>query len=212
MHISIIEDNEHYRESLSIALGTFDDCEILHQLPNALHVVERFSEHLPDVALVDINLPGINGIDAVGIITRNFPSVQCIMLTQNTDMETVLKSIENGAKGYLVKQKDSVQKIIESIRMLVSGKFSEEFPLNASIAYKLIGHMTAEKAKKTDKLQKYQLTARQTEILMLLYEGKSYKQVADEIHISTETLNSHIKAIYRKLNINSRNELKNVLG
>ena len=212
MLVSIIEDNAHYRESLSIALSTFDDCKIIHELPNALHITERFSEELPDVALVDINLPGISGIEAVRIITCQFPSVQCIMLTQNTEMDMVMKSIENGAKGYLVKHKDGVQKIIDSIRMLCTGNYNEEFPLNGTIAYKLIGHMASEKSSRTDKLKKYSLTSRQTEIIMLLYEGKSYKQVADEINISTETLNSHIKAIYRKLHINSRNELKNVLG
>jgi DNA-binding NarL/FixJ family response regulator len=124
----------------------------------------------------------------------------------------VLKCMQAGAKGYLVKNKDSILKIVDSIHMLFSGNYNEEFPLNGTLASKILNHMALQHTAVSDKLERYKLTERQKEILLLLYNGKSYKQIADQCHISMETLNSHVKAIYPKLHINSRQELKGMLG
>ena len=212
MKIAIIEDDSKYRECLSHNLSTFADCVVTHKLNNALHITSKFYEVLPDVALIDINMPGINGIDAVKQITKDFPVVKCIMLTVNVDLDMVLKSMQNGAKGYLLKDKDSVQKIVESMRILLNGNYNEEFPLNGTISKKLLTHFAQTEKTIDNTLEEFQLTTRQKEILQLLYKGYSYKSIASTCNISIDTLNSHIKAIYPKLNINSRGEINGVLG
>ncbi len=212
MHIAIIEDNTKYRECLAGSLAVFPDCTVIHKLGNALHIEKHFFADTPDVALIDINMPGLDGLAAVKQIAATFPKVQSIMLTVNTDMDMVLKCMHAGAKGYLVKDKDSIQKIVESIRILHSGNYNEEFPLNGTLAKKILSHIENKNITIEDKLDAYKLTERQKEILLMLYNGKSYKQIAIDCNISSETLNSHVKAIYPKLRINSRGELGGVLG
>ncbi len=212
MKIAIIEDNNKYRECLATSLAVFPDCKIIHQLSNALHIEKYFYAETPDIAIIDINMPGINGIDAVKQITQNFATVQCVMLTVNVDLDMVLKCMQAGAKGYLVKDKDSIVKIVESLRILVNGNYNEEFPLNGTLANKILNHFAFKEKTITQKLEDYKLTERQIEVLKMLYEGKSYKQIASDCNISIDTLNSHIKAIYPKLNINSRGEIGAILG
>jgi DNA-binding NarL/FixJ family response regulator len=212
MKIAIIEDNNKYRDCLVTSLSVFPDCTVIHNLSNALHIDKHFATDTPDVAIVDINMPGINGVDAIKNISENFPTVQCVMLTVNVDLDMVLKCMQNGAKGYLVKDKDSIIKIVDSLRILVNGNYNEEFPLNGTLANKILLHFAQKEKSITEKLEEFKLTPRQVEILKMLYEGKSYKQIAEECTISMDTLNTHIKAIYPKLNIKSRREIKGILG
>jgi DNA-binding NarL/FixJ family response regulator len=212
MLIAIIEDNNKYRDCLANSLAVFPDCTVIHKLNNALHIEKYFSQEIPDVAIVDINMPGINGVEAIKEITEKFPEVQCVMLTVNVDLDMVLKCMQNGAKGYLVKDKDSIIKIVDSLRILVNGNYNEEFPLNGTLANKILLHFAQKEKTITKKLEEFNLTVRQIEVLKMLYEGKSYKQIASDCNISIDTLNSHIKAIYPKLNIKSRGEIRGVLG
>ena len=207
MLIAVIEDNTKYRECLVKSLNAFPDCTVIHSLSNALNIDRNFAVETPDLALVDINMPGRNGMEAVKEITENYPSVQCIMLTVNAEMDIVLKCMEYGAKGYLVKDKDSIVKIVDSMRMLHNGNYNEEFPLNGTLANKVLQHFLQKEKTISSKLTDYKLTNRQQEVLKQLYEGKSYKRIAEDFNISIDTLNSHIKAIYPKLNIKSRGEI-----
>ena len=207
MLIAVIEDNTKYRECLVKSLNAFPDCTVIHSLSNALNIDRNFAVETPDLALVDINMPGRNGMEAVKEITENYPGVQCIMLTVNAEMDIVLKCMEYGAKGYLVKDKDSIVKIVDSLRMLHNGNYNEEFPLNGTLANKVLQHFLQKEKTISIKLTDYKLTNRQQEVLKQLYEGKSYKRIAEDFNISIDTLNSHIKAIYPKLNIKSRGEI-----
>ena len=207
MLIAVIEDNTKYRECLVKSLNAFPDCTVIHSLSNALNIDRNFAVETPDLALVDINMPGRNGMEAVKEITENYPTVQCIMLTVNAEMDIVLKCMEYGAKGYLVKDKDSIVKIVDSLRMLHNGNYNEEFPLNGTLANKVLQHFLQKEKTISSKLTDYKLTNRQQEVLKQLYEGKSYKRIAEDFNISIDTLNSHIKAIYPKLNIKSRGEI-----
>ena len=211
MRIAIIEDNIKYRDCLVATLCSFADCEVIHTLSNALRIDDAFNADLPEIALVDINLPGINGIDMVKHVTKHFPTVLCIMLTVNVDLDLVLKSMQNGAKGYLIKDKDSIQKIVDSMRTLYNGNFNEEFPLNGTISKKLLNHFAHIEKTIDAKLSEYHLTARQKEILHLLHQGHTYKSIAETCNISIQTLNTHVKTIYPKLNIKSRSEINRVM-
>jgi DNA-binding NarL/FixJ family response regulator len=208
MKIAIIEDNIKFMDSLALGLSIFDDCNVIHKLNNALHISQHFNEETPDVAIVDINMPGLTGIDALKEISTHFENVQCVMLTVNVDLNMVIKCLQHGAKGYLIKDKDPIQKIVESLRILHHGNYTEEFPLNGALANRILNHFLAQQKTIDKKLEAYLLTPRQTEILKMLYDGKSYKMIAADCNISMDTLNSHIRAIYPKLNINSRGEIR----
>ncbi len=212
MLIAIIEDNNKYRDCLAIGLAAFPDCTVLHKMSNALHIDKYFASELPDIALIDINMPGLDGVAAVKEITENYPTVKCVMLTVNADLDMVLKCMQHGASGYLIKDKDSITKIVDSIRILHNGNYNEEFPLNGTLANKVLQYFLQKDKTVDAKLDAYKLTPKQKEILLLLYNGKSYKQIAAEINISVDTLNTHIKAIYPKLNIKSKGEIKGILG
>ena len=207
MLIAVIEDNTKYRECLVKSLNAFPDCKVIHSLGNALNIDRSFSAEKPELVLLDISMPGRSGVDAVKEITENYPSVQCLMLTGNAELDVVIKCMEYGAKGYLIKNKDSIIKIVDSLRMLHSGNYNEEFPLNGTLANKVLLHFLKKEKTLDSKLDDYKLTGRQKEVLKKLYEGKSYKHIAEEFNISVETLNSHVKAIYPKLNIKSRGEI-----
>ena len=207
MNIAIIEDNTKYRECLASSLNAFPDCVVIHALGNALNITANFEKQIPDVALLDLNMPGLDGLSAMKEIATNFPEVQVVILSVNAELDMVVKCMEYGAKGYLVKDKDSIVKIVDSLRMLHSGNYNEEFPLNGTLASKVLLHFVNNEKKVADKLGDYKLTERQKEILKELHKGKSYKQIADECSISVETLNSHVRAIYPKLNIKSRGEI-----
>lgn len=207
MNLAIIEDNTSYRECLVDSLSSFKDITIVHSLCNALRIADHFDALIPDVVLLDINMPGLSGLDALKEVSEHYPTVQCVMLTINSEIDTVIKCMQLGAKGFLIKNKDSITKIAESLRTLHSGNYNEEFPLNGNLAKKVLAHFMQQEKTLSDKLDDYKLTSRQKEVLKLLYEGKSYKQIAETCCISIDTLNSHVKAIYPKLNIRSRGEI-----
>ena len=211
MKLAIIEDSTNYRKSLVASLTAFEDIEIIHTLCNALYISDHFDRELPDITLLDINMPGLSGLDAIKEISQKYSTVQCVMLTINSDLDTVINCMQFGAKGYLVKNKDNINKIVDSIRTLHSGNYNEEFPLNGTLAHQVLLHFVKKERTISSKLNDFRLTPRQKEVLKLLYDGKSYKQIADICSISVDTLNSHIKAIYPKLKIRSRGEIKGVL-
>jgi DNA-binding NarL/FixJ family response regulator len=164
-------------------------------------MIPLFEVDKPDVVLMDIDLPVKSGIQAVWEIKKHWPEIKVLMLTVFEDDEKIFGAIKAGANGYLLK-KDSPQKILESIDAVHNG----ESPMNGMIAAKLLEYFQKQ-GKKMDDLKELHLTKRETEILDLLVKGLSYKEIAANFFISIETLNSHIKNIYRKLNVHSRSEL-----
>ena len=201
VNIAIIEDNHQYRTAISIILKLNDQFRLIHKLENCDEMIVRFEIEKPDVVLMDIDLPGIDGIQGVWKIKNHFPEIKILMLTVFEDENKIFGAIKAGANGYLLK-KDSPQKIIDSILAMDTG----EFPMNGLIAAKVVDYFQQKQHKSKDRTQS-NLTERENEILLLLVNGHSYKEIARSIFISIETLNSHIKNIYRKLNVHSRSEL-----
>jgi DNA-binding NarL/FixJ family response regulator len=201
LNIAVIEDNPQYRTTISIILQLNENFRLIHKLENCDEMIGRFEVESPDVVLMDIDMPGMNGIEAVWEIKKYFPEMKVIMLTVFEDEEKIFKAIRAGANGYLLK-KDSPQKILEAIDAVTKG----ESPMNGMIASRVLDYFQ-HRQKKNTTLEESHLTAREKEILQLLVKGLSYKEIAASSFISQETLNSHIKNIYRKLNIHSRSEL-----
>jgi DNA-binding NarL/FixJ family response regulator len=201
LNIAIIEDNPQYRTAISIILQLNENFRLIHKLESCDEMMGRFEVEKPDVVLMDIDMPGMNGIQAVWEIKKHFPEVKVLMLTVFEDDEKIFGAIKAGANGYLLK-KDSPQKILDAIDAVYKG----ESPMNGMIASKVLDYFQHQEDKNRQ-LDQSKLTEREKEILQLLIKGNSYKEIAGSIFISVETLNSHIKNIYRKLNVHSRSEL-----
>ncbi len=201
LNIAIIEDNAQYRTAISIIMQLNENFRLIHKLENCNEMIGRFQAEKPDVVLMDIDMPGINGIQGVLEIRQYFPEMKVMMLTVFEDEEKIFGAIKAGANGYLLK-KDSPHKILDAIDAVYRG----ESPMNGMIAAKVLEYFQ-QRNTKNQELDQSHLTDREKEILQLLIKGNSYKEIAGTIFISVETLNTHIKNIYRKLNVHSRSEL-----
>ncbi|MDP4218207.1 MAG: response regulator transcription factor [Bacteroidota bacterium] len=197
--VIIYEDNVQLRESIAEMITQSGDYVLLGSFPNVLNVKKQVNELDPDIILMDIDMPGgISGIDAVIKIRSFNQRVLIIMLTVFDDNEIVLDAICAGASGYLLK-KDLSTRLPEAMLEVLSGGA----PMTPSVARMVINSMQ-NKPKAGN--NRYQLTHRETEMLLALSKGFGYKTIALENHISLETVRSHIKNIYEKMQVHSQLE------
>jgi DNA-binding NarL/FixJ family response regulator len=199
IRIAIVEDQTRYRELLRLIISGADQMEIVFEKEHCRNIMDDIVQAIPDVLIMDIDLPGKSGIDAVIEIKAVFPEINILMLTVFEEDEKIFAAIRAGANGYLLK-KDSPQKILDAIKELNEGKSS----MNGLIAKKVMEYF--HKKKLLPKVEDFHLSKREHEILELLIEGLTYKEIATKCFISPETMNSHIKNIYQKLNVHSRAE------
>jgi DNA-binding NarL/FixJ family response regulator len=192
--ITIYEDNETLRKGLEELLTLSDAFVVTGSYGNCMQVLEQLKEENPDIILMDIDMPGMTGIEAVRKIRQVNTGVAIIMLTVFDDNKNVFDAICAGASGYLLKKNVS-EKLISSVKDVLSGGAS----MSPAIAKMVISSMQRQAAD-------YRLSAREHEILTLLCKGNSYKMIASELNLSFETVRSYIKKIYEKLQVNSATE------
>jgi len=197
---AIVEDQLRYRELLRLILTGSDIIQLLFEREHCRNILEDVVKEMPDVLIMDIDLPGRSGIDAVIELKGVFPELKVLMLTVFEDDEKIFSAIKAGADGYLLK-KAPPQKILDAIRELSEGKAS----MNGLIAKKVMEFFY--KKKPMVNVEDFNLTRREHEILEWLIQGLSYKEIATKCYISPETINSHIKSIYQKLNVHSRAQI-----
>lgn len=197
VRIILFEDNPILRESLVNLLALTGEYHILGSYPDCTEVEVLVQEVKPDVILMDIDMPGVNGIEAVSKIRRFNQQVQIIMLTVFDDNSHVFDAMYAGANGYLLKKYIS-DKLIYSIQEVLQGGA----PMSPSIARLIISSLQQPVVAAKD----YQLTNREKEILQLLSNGNSFKLIASELTISLDTVRTHIKHIYDKLHVRSQIE------
>ncbi|MES2519727.1 MAG: response regulator transcription factor [Bacteroidota bacterium] len=194
--ISIYDDNDSLRETLAWVVESCDDFWLRGAYPNCMDVVESVKRDKPDVILMDIDMPGRTGIEAVRLIHQYLPKPpKIIMITVYEDTDSIFEALQAGAIGYLLK-KTSKEKIIESIREIHQGGAV----MTPSIALKV---MTAFQQPKSNP---YSLTEKETLVLKRLVEGDSYKLIAHHCQMSISTVQTHIVHIYQKLMVNSKGE------
>lgn len=197
IQILIYEDNVLLRESLTNLLALTGEYEVLASFPDCSDVLNQVRQLDPDVILMDIDLPGINGIEAVKLIRGFNPQVQIIMLTVFDDNTHVFDAMYAGANGYLLKKYIS-DKLLHAIQEVLQGGA----PMSPSIARMIITSLQQPTVAAKD----YSLTNREKEILQLLSSGNSFKMIAAELSISLDTVRTHIKHIYDKLPVRSQIE------
>ena len=195
--ILIFEDNANLRESISKLISYADNLVLLDACADVNDVEACVREMKPDVILMDIDMPGRNGIEAVKIIRSFNTRVQIIMLTVFDDNEHVYDAICAGASGYLLKKYIS-DKLLDAIHEVMNG----EAPMSPGIARMVIERIQH----KPNGGKDYNLTAREKEILSNLSRGNSYKMISADLFISIDTVRTHIKHIYEKLQVHSQAE------
>lgn len=195
INVLVFEDNDLLRESVASLIHLHEKFELVGAKPNVLQVEDDIRVFLPDIILMDIDMPGMTGIEAVRKI-RRIHAVPIIMLTVFDDNKHVFEAIRAGATGYLLK-KDISKRLFTAIEEVMDGGA----PMSPSIARMVVASMH-----QTSKENVYQLTPREQEILSLLSKGESYKRIADQLAISIDTVRTHIKKIYEKLHVHSQTE------
>ncbi|MCX6235095.1 MAG: response regulator transcription factor [Bacteroidetes bacterium] len=198
--IAIIEDDEDIRESLKILIQTTEGFECAGTFADAETGLEFLTGNPADIVLMDIQLPGMNGIECVRQLKSIHPEMQFIMCTIFQNDDSVFNALKAGATGYLLKT-DDPGKIIDAIHELHAGGS----PMTPQIARRVMESFKIPTVNDAIHL----LTKRETEMLGLLAKGFRYKEIADKLFISTETVRKHINNIYQKLHVQSRIEAVN---
>lgn len=200
INVVIIEDIKEIREGLQILIDGSVGFRCSQTFSTAEEALEKLPALAPDVALMDINLPGINGIEAVRRLKIQCNNTQFIMSTVYEDDESIFESLKAGASGYLLK-KTAPLKILDSIQEVYDGGS----PMSGQIARKVISSFQQKDSIENSEL----LTPREKEILKSLARGLRYKEIASEFNIGIETVRSHARNIYEKLQVQSRTEAIN---
>jgi len=197
--VALCEDNDSYRENLQQFIGETDGWEVTASLNNALNIVADLQLDVPHVLLMDIDMPGVDGIEATALVKAAYPQVNVLMLTVYEDDEKIFQAIQVGATGYLLK-KTAPQKILEAMTEVCEGGAS----MSASIVKKVLAFFNHTHPVVLP--NHYALSEREKGILKCIVEGDSYKMIADHCGINIGTVRSHINSIYKKLHINSKSE------
>jgi DNA-binding NarL/FixJ family response regulator len=197
--IMIVEDQDAVREGLGMLINGSDGYRCIAACRSAEEALEKIALQVPAVVLMDINLPGMKGTECVVHIKNLHPEVQVMMLTVLEDSDEIFRALEAGATGYLLK-KTPPAKLLDAIRDLAGGGS----PMSSEIARKVV--QTFHQSPKT-KFPDTNLTAREEEVLAYLAKGYLYKEIADALFISIETVRSHIHKIYQKLHVRTRSEV-----
>lgn len=194
----IFEDNEVLRKSLVTLLNDGQEYSVAGDFPNVLQVKEIVSRIKPGLIILDIDMPGRDGISAIPEIKEINPNILIVMYTQFEDDEKIFKSLCAGADGYILK-KTSPVKLFDALKEVIDGGA----PMSPAIARKVLGSF---RGGATNPPVKYNLTEREVEVLKLLTKGCSVKYIAAELNIAFETCRSHLKNIYNKLHVNCGKE------
>jgi DNA-binding NarL/FixJ family response regulator len=195
--IVIFEDNGRLRESLKILLEGVEGYSVVGDYENCLKAAAIIDEHQPEVVIMDIDMPGLDGIEGLRIIKEKSPNTYIVMHTVFEDEERLFKCLCAGANGYILKNTSFVN-LLEAIDNVLHGGA----PLSPPIAKKVLQSFQAS----TTARQKHNLTERETEVLKYLVKGFSYKMIAATCSISMDTVRGHIRNIYNKLHVNCGRE------
>ena len=199
IRVAIFDDNTQLRESLFNLVDASEGFLCTGAFANCENILQNVKDTRPDVILMDIEMPGISGIDAVSLIKSKFSDIKILMQTIFEDDDKIFQSICNGAEGYILKNTPP-EEILLSLREIYAGGA----PMTPAIATKVLKMFKHNLSNNKD--ESFNLSPREKEILKCLVEGMSYKLVADTCFISIETVSGHIKNIYKKLQVHSKSE------
>lgn len=194
IRIFIYDDSLERRESLKTLLQLSESLEVVGEAPNCVNAIADMRTYAPEVVLMDINMPEVNGLQGLRMIKTKFPHIKVMMQTVFEDSDKIFNSIRSGASGYVLK-KDAPEKLLSAIVEVYEGGAA----MNPGIAQKVLDFFKPQQPLSP-------LSARETEVLTLLSEGMSYKMIAKNLSIGVSTVNTYTKRIYEKLHVASLGE------
>jgi DNA-binding NarL/FixJ family response regulator len=203
IRVVICDDHALFRRGLSMVLESEDGIEVVGEAEDGEAVVRAVEELAPDVVLMDVRMPKLSGIEATKAIAEAAPTTRIVMLTVSDEEEDLYEAIKAGAAGYLLKE-ISIEEVAEAIRSVVSGQSL----ITPSMASKLLAEFSnlSKKAEARQAVPTPQLTSRELEVLKLVAQGMSNKEIATELYISENTVKNHVRNILEKLHLHSRME------
>jgi len=196
--VSIVDDNEGIRSSLAALIRRAPTLKLLGEYPDAETALKEIPTKIPDVVLMDINLPGLNGVECVRQLKAVLPKLQVLMLTVYEDNDSLFNSLKAGASGYLLKRTASAR-LLEAIHEVSTGGA----PMTPQLARRVVQFFNAP-AKEDPAVAR--LTPGEREFLDQLANGYAYKEIADRMKISIDTVRSYVRTVYEKLHVHSRTE------
>ncbi|GAA5130151.1 response regulator transcription factor [Luteolibacter yonseiensis] len=196
--IAVVEDDDTLRDSLVEIIVSSPRWKFIAAFPDGESALETLSNSPTQVVLMDIQLPGMSGIECVEQLTARQPDIQVLMVTVYDNNDRIYAALAAGASGYLLKR-DIPTRLLEALEDLLEGGS----PMSSAIARKVVKHFKKEAPQKNDNLN---LTPRETEILDLLAKGSLYKEIAWDLGIGVETVRTHLHHIYTKLHVRTRTE------
>jgi DNA-binding NarL/FixJ family response regulator len=198
--VCIVEDLEDIRSGLAAIINMTDGFKVLQTFSNAEDALQDLATLHPDIVIMDINLPGISGIECIRRIHEKNRSIQFMMFTIYENNDTVFEALKAGATGYILKN-SSPTKIIESLQDLYNGGS----PMNPEIAKKLVLRFQHQSFSENE----FNLTPKEQKILDLMSKGYLYKEIANELNNTVNTIKQHIRHIYEKLHVQNKAEAIN---
>ena len=200
IRVAIFEDNKHLRETFQFLLGNAHGFTCSGAYPDCSDLLESMAKNPCDVVLMDIEMPGMNGIEATKLIKQNFPGISILIQTVFQEDEYIFNAICAGASGYILKS-TTPQGYLESIKDVQAGGS----PMTPGIARRVLELFKNNFQPQTPS-KVYSLTNQEKKVLQLLVGGKSYKMIASELFVATDTIKTHIRNIYAKLHVSSGTE------
>ncbi len=203
IRVTIFDDNKKLLDSLNVLIDGSPGFQIAGTFTNCSDLTSKIEKSQPDVILMDIEMPGMSGIEAVKIVKQQFPKINVMMQTAFENDEHVFEAICAGASGYILKS-TAPARILECIVEVYQGGS----PMSPSVARKVLGFLQFSKSESRVEtaVENYNLSVREKEVLSCLVNGMSYKMIADQCSITYETVRSHMKKIYEKLHVASMTE------
>jgi DNA-binding NarL/FixJ family response regulator len=198
--VLIADDHQLFREGMVNLLSNVEDIEVIGQAKDGKETIERARQLRPDVILIDIGMPLMNGIDATRILKKEYPSIKVIAVSMHSDRQFVKGILEAGADGYLLKN-CTYRQLIDAVHSVVSGKKYLSDEITGMI---IQGYL---EPSDYDKEGNEELSEREIEILKLYAEGKSTREISEKLFISVKTVGTHKQHIFDKLNLNSNADL-----
>ena len=203
IRVLIADDAPLFRRGLYVVLSTEPNIEVVAEAENGEEAISKAEECAPDVVLMDVRMPRVNGIDAARAIRDSSPSTKIIMLTVSDEDDDLYEAIKAGANSYLLKEV-SVEEVPEAIRAVVQGQSL----ISPSMASKLLNEYTtlAKRAEEKSQYPAPALTSRELEVLKLVAKGQSNREIGEDLFISENTVKNHVRNILEKLHLHSRME------
>ncbi len=200
IRVAVFEDNRHLRDTFELLLNNTEGIFCAGTYPNVDDIISVLQSAPADIILMDIEMPGMNGIDATRLVKQRFPEVKILIQTVFFDDDYIFNAICAGAAGYILKS-TTPEGYVQAIKEVAAG----DSPITPGIASRVL-ELFRKKLSTQPVLQDYALTSQEKKVLELLVDGRSYKMIASELHIAFETVKTHIKNIYAKLHVNSGTE------